>query len=133
LSQEDAMSEAKVRGPRTQFRPKDARASLWLSTVAKRQWKAARRRTGESASDVVEMLLRQHGGALAAVRQDVAERPSAPPGTTVTLTRLAEQVMLAASARTGASPSDVVEQLLENHGGTVVFVPVEEMTAAAGG
>lgn len=121
--------DEKVRGPRSQFRPKEAAVPLLLSTFAKRQLKVLAKRLRLSASDAVELLLRQYGGALAAVTADVVVRPTDPPGTSVTLTKLGLQILDAACARTDASRADVVEQLLESHRESVVL---EMLPAQAG-
>ncbi|HET9011663.1 MAG TPA: hypothetical protein VFN38_07585 [Gemmatimonadaceae bacterium] len=53
----------KVRGPRTLYRPKDTPAvSVSLTRLGKDILRAAAARLSCSMSDVVETLLREHGG-----------------------------------------------------------------------
>lgn len=65
-------------GPKTPFGPKDLpNRSHSLTKLAKQIEDAAAERAGTSASNVVELLLRKHGGELSA--DDFAELPDSEP------------------------------------------------------
>ena len=60
-----ATEEPRRRGPKSEFGPKEKpTVSVSLTALAKRILAAARRRKRTSASNVVEELLRKHGGTI---------------------------------------------------------------------